>query len=220
LTWRMGPEHNPGVRPVRVPFRDREDKNGVITTTARKPHGFLRPKLLVAGLIVLALLAVLCASLLREATIAVPTAVTAPQPSPATSRPALKPVEEAYAQALWAIHADVKRAAYDLTFSGLRYKLKQADGPDFGTRVRDASRTLDQAEARVRALAAPPALSRVHTQYLDAVQLFQRSATEMLKVTADGRDEHLLVAYPLSQKASEELLRVGDTIWPGEYLPN
>ena len=24
----------------------------------------------------------------------------------------------------------------------------------------------------------------------------------------------------LSQKASEELLRVGDAIWPGEYLPN
>lgn len=192
----------------------------MITTTAREPHGFLRPKLLVAGLIVLALLAVLCASLLREATIAGPSAATAPQPSPAPPRPALAPVEEAYAQALWAIHADVKRAAYDLTFSGLRYKLKQADGPDFSTRVRDASRTLDQAEARVRALAPPPSLSRVHAKYLDAVQLFQRSATEMLKVTADGRDEHLLVAYPFSQKASEELLRVGDTIWPGEYLPN
>ena len=192
----------------------------VITTRPRDPHGFLRPKLLVAGLILLALLAMLCASLLREATIPGPTAATAPQPSPASPRPALAPAEEAYAHALWAIHADVKHAAYNLTFGGLRYKLKQADAPDFGTRVRDASRTLDRAEARVRALAPPPSLSRVHTQYLDAVQLFQRSAAEMLKVTVDGRDEHLLAAYPLSQKASEELLRVGDTIWPGEYLPN
>jgi len=155
----------------------------VITTTPRAPHGFFRPKPLVAGLIVLALLAVLCVSLLWEATVPGPTAATAPQSSPAPPRPALAPAEEAYAQALWAIHADVKRAAYDLTFSGLR-------------------------------------LSLVHAQYLDAVQLFQRSAAEMLKVTVDGRDEHLLAAHPLSQKASEEILRVGDTIWPGEYLPN
>jgi hypothetical protein len=192
----------------------------VITTTPREPHGFLRPKLLVAGLILLALLTVLCASLLREATMAGRTATTAPPPPVAPPRPALAPAEEAYAQALWAIHADVKHAAYNLTFSGMRYKLKHADGPDFGTRVRDASRTLDRAEARIRMLAPPPSLSQVHAQYLDAVQLFQRSAVEMLKVTVDGRDEHLLAAYPLSQKASEELLRVGDTIWPGEYLPN
>ena len=191
----------------------------MIATPTTEPRGFLRPKVLIAGLILLALLAILCASLLREATIAGPTAATAP-PSLAPPRPALAPAEEAYAQALWVIHADVKHAAYNLTFSGLRYKLKQADGSDFGTRVRDASRTLDRAEARIRALAPPPALSQVHAQYLDAVQLFQRSAAEMLKVTVDGRDEHLLAAYPLSQKASEELLRVGDTIWPGEYLPN
>lgn len=192
----------------------------VITTTPREPRGFFRPKLLVACLIVLALLAVLFASLLRETGVLGPTAATAPQSSPAPQRPALAPAEEAYALALWAIHTDVKRAAYDLTFSGLRHKLKQADGPDFGTRVREASRTLDRAESRVRSLAPPPSLSRVHAQYLDAVQLFQRSAAEMLKVTVDGRDEHLLAAHPLSQKASEEILRVGDTIWPGEYLPN
>lgn len=194
--------------------------SSVISTTPREPHGFLRPKLLVAALILLALLAVLCAALLREATIVSPTATTAPQSSVSPPRPAFTPVEEAYAQALWVIHADVKHAAYNLTFGGLRYKLKQADGSDFGTRVREASRTLDRAEARVRALAPPPSLGQIHTRYLDAVQLFQRSAAEMLKVTVDGRDEHLLAAYPLSQQASEELLRVGDRIWPGEYLPN
>jgi len=187
----------------------------------REPRGFLRPKLLVTGLIVLALLAVLGASLLREAAIVGRTAPTATaRPSLAPSRPALTPAEESYAQALWVIHADVKQAAYNLTFSGLRYKLKQSDGPDFGTRVRDASRALDQAEARVRALAPPSSLDQVHAQYLDAVKLFQRSAAEMLKVTADGRDDHLLAAHPLSQRASETLLRVGNAIWPAEYLPN
>jgi hypothetical protein len=194
----------------------------VVDTTGRKgSRGLVRGKLLVAGLIVLALLVVFGASLLRETTMVGRTVgAAAPRPSLAPPRPALTPVEEAYAQALWTIHGDVKIAAYNLTFSGLRYKLKQPDGPDFGTRVQDASMSLGRAEARVRALAPPPSLRQVHAQYLDAVHLFQRSAAEMLKVTADGRDDHLLAAHPMSQEASEKLLRVGNTIWPGEYLPN
>jgi len=184
-------------------------------------RGPLRAKLLVAGLIVLALAGVLCASLLREAMTANRAAgAVAARPSLAPPRPALTPAEEAYAQALWAIHGDVKNAAYNLTFSGLWYKLRQADGRDLGTRVQDAATSLGRAEARVSALAPPPSLRQVHAQYLEAVHLFQRSAAEMLKVTADGRDDHLLAAHPLSQQASEKLLRVGNTIWPGEYLPN
>jgi hypothetical protein len=186
----------------------------------RASRSVLRAKLLVAGLIVLALLGLFCVSLLREVATVVRTGAAAPRPSLAPPRPALTPAEEAYAQALWAIHGDVKNAAYNLTFSGLRYKLKQADGADFGTRVQSASTSLGEAEARVRALAPPPSLRQVHAQYLDAVHLFQRSAAEMLKLTADGRDDHLLVAHPLSREASEKLLRVGNKIWPGEYLPN
>ncbi len=53
----------------------------ITNTTPKEPHGFLRPKLLVGGMILLALLAVLSASLLREATIAGPTAATAPRVS-------------------------------------------------------------------------------------------------------------------------------------------
>lgn len=97
----------------------------------------MRAKLLVAGLIVLALLRVFAVSLLRETTTMGRTAVAA-RPAPAPPRPALTPAEEAYAQALWAIHRDVKSAAYNLTFSGLRYKLKQSNGPEFGTRVQTA----------------------------------------------------------------------------------
>ena len=184
-------------------------------------QGVLRAKLLVAGLIVLALFAVFGASLLREASTVDRTAVAATaRPSLAPPRPALTPAEEAYAQALWAVHGDVKSAAYNLTFGGLRYKLKQSDGAELESRIQAASTKLTQAEARVRALAPPPSLGQVHAQYLDAIHLFQQSATEMLKVTADGREDHLLVAHPLSLEASQKLLRVGNTIWPGEYLPN
>jgi len=201
-----------------------QDASSTIVVGAPGPsgsRGLLRAKLLVAGLIVLALLGVFCVSLLREATTMGRTAAAvAARPALAPPRPALTPAEEAYAQALWAIHSDVKNAAHNLTFSGLRYKLKQADAAEFATRVQAASTNLAQAEARVRALAPPPSLGQVHAQYLDAVHLFQQSAVEMLKVTADGREDHLLVAHPLSQDASEKLLRVGNTIWPGEYLPN
>jgi hypothetical protein len=186
------------------------DSGSVSSTTA------VRATLFTGGLIVLALVSVLAVALLREGT-------TTPQASSAAPRPsrhAFSPAEEAYAQALWTIHGDVKRAAYTLTFSGLRYKLKQADAREFQTGVRDASRNLEQADRRVRALTAPPSLDSVHAEYLHAVNLFRRSAAEMLKVTTDRSDDHLLAAYPLSQEASEKLLRVGDVIWPGEYLPN
>ena len=177
---------------------------------------FARAGLLVVGLVMLALVAVLSAALVREAG----TPSSTSKASPAPPRKALTTAEEAYAQALWAIHGDVKRAAYTLTFSGMRYKLKEADAQEFETGVQDASQNLEQAEARVRALAAPPSLGAVHAQYLDAVDLFRRSAAEMLKATGDQSDDHLLAAQPLSQEASEKLLRVGDVIWPGEYLPN
>jgi hypothetical protein len=200
-----------------------QDASSATVVGGRGPSGsrdLLRAKLVAACLIMLALIGVLCASLLREATTSRSAAVAAPRPSLAPPRPALTPAEEAYAQALWAIHGDVKNAAYALTFGGLRFKLKQTDGPPFATRVGDASKNLAQSEARVRALAPPPSLQAVHAQYLDAVHLYQRSADEMLKAAVDGRDDHLVVAHPLSQEASEKLLRVGNAIWPGEYLPN
>ena len=198
------------------------DSGNVSSTTAVDAPGrsgsrsFVRATLLTGGLIVLAVVSVLAVALLREGT----TTLHPSSAAPVSSRHALSPAEEAYAQALWTIHGDVKRAAYTLTFSGLRYKLKQADARELETGVRDASRNLEQADTRVRALTAPPSLDSVHAEYLDAVNLFRRSAAEMLKVTTDRRDDHLLAAYPLSQEASEKLLRVGDVIWPGEYLPN
>ena len=177
-------------------------------------------KLLVVGLIILTVLGVLCASLLREAAMAGRTAAADARPSLAPPRPALTPAAESYAHAWWAIHGDVKNAAFTLTFSGLRYKLKELRVRAFATSVQAASKRFSDAEERVRALAPPASLTQVHTQYLDAVHLFQQSAAEMLKVAEDSRDDHLLVAQPLSQQASENLLRVGNVIWPGEYLPN
>jgi len=42
----------------------------------------------------------------------------------------------------------------------------------------------------------------------------------MVKVARDGKDEHLVHAQKLSYAAAEDLLRVGDLLWPGEFKPN
>jgi hypothetical protein len=42
----------------------------------------------------------------------------------------------------------------------------------------------------------------------------------MIKVAEDGKVEHLIEAQTMSQRAAEDLLKVGDVLWPGEYKPN
>jgi ribosomal protein S1 len=42
----------------------------------------------------------------------------------------------------------------------------------------------------------------------------------MVKVEADAKFEHLVDAQEMSHRASEDLLKVGDVLWPGEHKPN
>ncbi len=46
------------------------------------------------------------------------------------------------------------------------------------------------------------------------------SSAEMMKGAAENRDELLIAAQDMSFRASEDLLRVGDVLWPGEYRPH
>jgi len=66
----------------------------------------------------------------------------------------------------------------------------------------------------------PASMGKVHDQYLEALALFETASMEMIKVAADGKVEHLIEAQTMSQRAAEELLIVGDVLWPGEYKPN
>jgi hypothetical protein len=149
-----------------------------------------------------------------------PSPVVASNPFAPPPRPALAPAEEAYARALWKIHNDVKLGAVRITFAGLAYKTGEIDRATLRARV-DATRDVwARAEARVRQLQPPPSLVNVHAKYLAAVRLYRQSAAEMARVATDGREQHLVAAYPLSETASKTLLEVGDALWPGEYVPN
>jgi hypothetical protein len=169
---------------------------------------------LVAGLIALA-----AAAALRET--ATPKQQVATGASYGQSeRPALTAAEEAYAHALWPIHAQVKQNAVKMIFAGLAYKMGEIKRAGVRDRVAPLTPTFDAALAQARKLQPPTSMQELHQEYIDAIKLYRNSSVVMIKVAADGRDEHLIQAQEMSDKASGVTLRIGDTLWPGEYKPN
>ncbi len=181
----------------------------------------VRSKGVLFGAVLLGLLGILAFAVVREATTAGrSTTLKRGEPLRAAQRPALTAAEESYAMALWPMHNEVKTGALKMTFGGLAYKLKEIDRATLKARVDAANETYRRAEIRIRKLQPPPSLQKLHAEYLDAVGLYEQSAAEMARVFKDGRDEHLVAAFPMSKEAGEKVLRVGNTLWPGEYVPN
>ena len=145
----------------------------------------------------------------------------ASQSAPGLAEPAaLTAEEEIYAENLWSIHSAAKAWAIDLDFAGLLYKTEARDAGKLGAKVQALSGQFAAAESRARAIDVPPSMRAVHEKYLAAIQLYESAAAEMLRTAQDGDDRRLLVAQGMSQHAAEEMLRVGDVLWPGEYKPN
>ena len=143
-----------------------------------------------------------------------------PQPGSQPARPPLSRAEEAYSQALWPIHGAVERSAVRVSLGQIFYKTNDMGRSELKTRVDDALATYRQAEKRLRELQPPPSLERAHDDYLAAVQLFQKSALEVLKMFDDGNDDHLLAAYPLSLEGSNKIRAIGAQFWRDEFSPN
>jgi|SRR5580700_5987691 hypothetical protein len=145
----------------------------------------------------------------------------ASQSAPGLAEPAaLTAEEEIYAESLWNIHSAAKAWAIALDFAGLLYKTEARDAGKLKAKVQALSGQFAAAESRARAIDVPPSMHAVHEKYLAAIQLYENAAAEMLKTAQDGNDQRLLVAQGMSQHAAEEMLRVGDVLWPGEYKPN
>ena len=176
-------------------------------------------KILVFGGVLLGLLGILALAAVREVATS-PGSARMVRPALAPPRPPLTAAEEEYALALWPIHNEVKASALRMTLGGLAYKLGDLDGAGLKARVDRSAETYRRAARQIAALTPPASLAQAHATYVDAVRLYQRAATEMVRVVSDGRDEHLVVAQPLSMEASEKLLKVGDVLWPNEYKPN
>lgn len=173
------------------------------------------------AIVVLALLAIVAFAVVREASTTA-RGPTSPQVLPAArpSRPAFTPAEEAYIRALWPIHGDVERSTVRLSLGQIFYKINDMDRTKLKARADEALATYQRSEARIRALEPPPSVRHEHEEYLAAVSLFRQSAIEVLKMFADGRDDHLNAAYPLSQQASDKVREIGLKFWRDEFPAN
>jgi hypothetical protein len=174
--------------------------------------------LLLAGVVV-ALAATVAGAWLRE-TRPPPVAQTVgtraekPQPS------ALTPDEERFATGLWAVHREATRSAVAMSFAGIAYQTENRDARMLARRIEPLAKFFHDAEMEVRAMTPPPSLSRTHGQYVEAMALYANAAAEMLKFTEDNDPQRLDVAHGLDVKASEDMLRVGEVLWPGQYKPH
>ena len=135
-------------------------------------------------------------------------------------RPALTAAEEKYIRELWPIHGDVERSTLRMSLGQIFYTTRDLSRAELGTRVKEADATYKAAEARLKALEPPASLRTEHVAYVSAVALFRESAAELLKMFSDGRDEHMLAAYPKSQEASDKIREVGGRFWPHEFPPH
>jgi hypothetical protein len=114
----------------------------------------------------------------------------------------------------------VEISAVAMTAAGINFVTEGHDSGKLVAAVAPLKARFHEALAAAGALAAPPSLDTVQAQYLDLISLYERASAEMLKVGQDNDDEHLIDAQVMSERASEELVKAGDVLWPGEHKSN
>src|SRR5207248_5652309 len=126
-----------------------------------------------------------------------------------TPRPARATGEQTYVEALWPTHTSVERAAVRVALGASFYKLKDLERGELKTRLDDALAAYRTADQRLPTLQPPQSLAGRHQAYLGAVQLFEQSTVEMLRMFDDGSDEHLARGFALSVEGSDKIREVG-----------
>ena len=153
-------------------------------------------------------------SVVQPAAQTVSTRAEKPQP------PALTADEERFATALWALHREATRSAVALSFAGIAYQTEDRDARALARKIEPLAKFFHDAEMQVRTMSVPPSLSRTQGQYVNAMALYANAAGEMLKFTEDGDSQHLGNAHRMDVSASQDMLRVGEVLWPGQYRPH
>jgi len=172
------------------------------------------------GALVVGLIALMAVAAIRETAKPKPQQAAANPEASRSERPAVTAEEETYARALWPIHAQVKQDAVKMTFAGLAYKMGDIKKEAVRQRVAPLTPMFDSAAAALNKLKPPPSMTGLHNEYLQAIRLYHDASVTMVKVAADDRDAHLIDAQVMSEKASGLTLKVGETLWPGEFKPN
>lgn len=181
-----------------------------------------RLKQVAIGALLVGLGAVAATAMVRESrqTAPAPAEVAGGAYTGQQQRPAFSAAEENYAAALWPVHEQVKTNAVKMTFTGLSYKMGEIDGASVKNRVTPLAKGFRDAYGAAAKLKVPASLEPQHQTYLNALKQYQNASEEMVKIAGDGKDAHLVKAQKLSFAAAEDLLRVGDVLWPAEFKPN
>jgi hypothetical protein len=179
-------------------------------------------KSIALGALVLVLAAMAAYAVVREMRLAKqPDAQVAAPMGEQPQRPAMSAEDERYARDLWQIHEPVRTAAVRMSFTGISYKLGEIDKTEFRKRVSALTETYRDAGTKIRGIQPPASLASLHAEYVDALQAYLDASIEMAKAAkTGGGDENLIKAQAMSERASTTLLKVGETLWPGEYKPN
>jgi hypothetical protein len=133
---------------------------------------------------------------------------------------ALTADEERFATALWAVHREATRSAVAMSFAGIAYQTGDRDARALARKIEPLAKFFHDAETQVRTMRTPPSLSGTQGQYVGAMALYANAADEMLKFTEDGNSQRLGEAHQMDVRASEDMLRVGEVLWPGQYKPH
>jgi hypothetical protein len=170
----------------------------------------------------LALMAIVAVSLQRELGFTShATPVVAVVQHEAAAPPPLTADEEAFAEALWPLHQEVVEAsAGRLSSAGIAFAIDDHDAHKLAAKLIPLRTVFHDTRQKLAAIAAPPSLQGVRDRYMALLSLYEQSATEMLEVERDGDEGHLINAQIKSGHAAEELVKVGDILWPGEHKPN
>jgi hypothetical protein len=134
--------------------------------------------------------------------------------------PALTADEERFATDLWAVHREATRSAVALSFAGIAYQTENRDAHALAQKIEPLAKFFHDAETQVRAMSAPPSLSKTLGRYVAAMTLYANAADEMLKFTEDADSRRLDEAHRMDVTASQDMLRVGEVLWPGQYKPH
>jgi hypothetical protein len=173
---------------------------------------------------VVALLAIVTMSLLRETafgTIPPSSIVNVERDPKVPAPPPMTAEEEAFAEALWPLHQEVVEAsAGRLASAGMSFAADDHDAHRLADKLVPLRQTFHDAREKVAAIPAPASMQPVRDRYMALLVLYEESATEMLEVARDGDEGHLIDAESKSEHAAEELVKVGDILWPGEHKPN
>jgi hypothetical protein len=173
---------------------------------------------------VLALMVIVAVSLVRETASGARSLLAVRTPASEPLDQEMRPLtaeEETFAEALWPLHQEtVEPAAGRLTAAGLAFFLDDHDASRFGAQLTPLRQIFHDTREKVAAIPVPSSLQWARDRYMELLNLYEQSAAEMLAVTRDGDEGHLIDAQHKSQRAAEELEKVGDSLWPAEHKPN